>query len=493
MKKSIKKNYMYNLFYQIMIIILPIITTPYLARTLGAAGNGIYSYTIAMTTYFILFGSLGMNLYGQREIAYNQNNKEKISKIFWELILLKCITMLFSIIIFYILCASHGDYALYYRILILQLISNCLDISWFFQGLEEFKSLVAKNLFVKLISIVMIFTLIKGPNDVVKYIFIYTLSTLLGNISLWLNISKYINKVEIEKMNIVKHIKPMLILFIPQIAIEIYTVLDKTMIGSITNNMSEVGYYEQTQKIVKILLTVITSMGIVMLPRIANCFAEEKKEKIKEYMKKTFEFAFFLAFPMIFGIILVSNEFVPLFFGPGYDKVKIILPLMSLIILFIGLSNITGTQYLLPTKRQKEYTFSVIIGAIINFIFNLFLIHFYQSLGACIATIIAEFCVTIVQFYFIRKEINIMNVIRTSKNYFLAGSIMFIFVKIISLFMASNILCLLIQVILGCIIYFIILYILKDKFLLYIINLIKEKMLPITKIKLRTNKKTRNY
>ena len=175
---------------------------------------------------------------------------------------------------------EHGDYAVYYRILLLEMLANCLDISWFYQGLEHFKKTALRNIVVKLISVASIFIFIKNENDVSKYLLIYVLTTLLGNVSLWIGIWKYIVKIKFNELEILKQLKPTIYLFIPQIAIQVYTVLDKTMIGAITNNMSEVGFYEQTQKVIKILMTIITSLGTVMMPRIAKCFADGEQEKI---------------------------------------------------------------------------------------------------------------------------------------------------------------------------------------------------------------------
>ena len=148
MKKSITKNYMYNLIYQILTLALPLITTPYISRVLGAQNIGIYSYTISISTYFILFGSLGISLYGQREIAYLQEKKEAYSKIFWEVVILRFITMSIAMLIFYITFVNFGQYKMYYAILLLELVANCLDISWFFGGLEEFKKTVSRNIIV---------------------------------------------------------------------------------------------------------------------------------------------------------------------------------------------------------------------------------------------------------------------------------------------------------------------------------------------------------
>jgi len=467
-KKSVKKNYIYNMLYQILMIILPIITTPYLARKLGAEGNGIYGYTMSIVTYFILFGSLGINLYGQRETAYNQNEKEKRSKVFTELIIFKFITMLISACIFYLIFCRNGDNSVYYKILLIEMLANVLDISWFYQGMEEFKKIVIRNIIIKTISLICIFIFIKTSTDLNKYMLIHVLSTLFGGLTLWIGLKKYIYKP--KNLNFKRHIPMIIALFIPQVAIQVYTVLDKTMIGAILNNMDEVGYYEQSQKIIKILLTIITAVGTVMLPRLANCFAKKDYEQIKRYMYKTFSFVFMLSFPLTFGIIVVANNFAPLFFGKGYEKVPMIMQVLSPIVLFISISNITGTQYLISTKRQKEFTISVVTGAVVNFLFNLVFIYYFKSLGAAIATVIAELSVTLVQIYFVRKDFKLHEIFSLSINYLIASIIMFALCYIIDIFIVSKVLALIIQVICGIISYSLMLVIMKDKFLIDIFD-----------------------
>ena len=230
-KKSVKKNYIYNVLYQFLAILIPVITTPYLSRVLGAEKIGIYSYTLSIVTYFILFGSLGVAMYGQREIAYVQDDVKKRSVIFYEIVIMRLITLSLSLLLFYISFCLKGDYTFYYRILILELVANMLDISWFFNGLEEFKKTVTRNTIVKLISLLSIFLFVKKPTDLYIYFIIYVLSTFLGNLSLWFYLKKYIKKVPIKELKIFRHIKPAILLFIPQVAIQVYTLLDKTMLG----------------------------------------------------------------------------------------------------------------------------------------------------------------------------------------------------------------------------------------------------------------------
>ena len=475
MKKSIMKNYLYNLAYQILIIIMPIITTPYLSRTLGASGIGTYSYTISIVTYFILFGSFGTAIYGQREVAYVQDDTKKRSIVFYEILILRCITMPIAMIVFYLLYCRTGLYYIYFRILLLEMLSTCFDISWFFQGIENFKKTAVRNIVIKIISVISIFLFIKNENDTSKYLIIYTLTNLLGNVSLWIGLKKYITKVELKEIRFLRQLKPAITFFIPQIAIQIYTVLDKTMIGAITNNMSEVGYYEQTQKIVKMLLTIITSLGTVMVPRISKCYIDGDTLQIKKYMNKTFRFVYMLAFPLIFGIIATADNFVPLFLGEGYETVKLLMKIMSWIILFIGLGNILGSQYLLSTKQQGKFTICVVCGAIVNVILNSLMIPKLQSLGAVIATVVAEFSVTAMEFYFVRKEFEIKEILILSRNYIVSALIMFIIVQIPKVLIHSGIITILVQVIFGVIVYFVALLTIKDEMIIELKNKFLKK------------------
>lgn len=474
-KKSIAKNYLYNLTYQILTLILPLITTPYVSRVLGAEGIGIYSYTYSIVSYFILFGGLGIALYGKREIAYAGENKQKRKKVFWELVIFRLITLAVAIIIYYIFFIKSDIYGIYYKIWLIELIATAFDISWFFQGMEEFKRTVTRNIAVRLISVTLIFVLVKNPNDLQKYLMIYAVADLIGNLSLWLYLPKYFKGIKVKNINIFRHSSAIVLLFIPQIADQIYNMLDKTMIGNILTDKTEVGYYEQGQKVIRILLTIVSSLGIVMIPRMASTFASKDYKKINYYMKRSFSFVFFLAFPLTFGIISVSDQFVPIFFGQGYEKVSILIKIISPILLLMGIANVVGTQYLLPSKKQKEYTIAVVIGLIINFILNSLLIRTWQSIGASTATVISQLIVDIIQIYYIRKKINIRQMFKGGINYLFASIIMFIICFIIKIFINTGIESIILQVVFGGLTYIGILLMLKDENVYMVINKIKKK------------------
>ncbi len=476
--KSIVKNYLYNLIYQILILILPLVTASYLARVLGATGNGIYSYTYTIVNYFVLFGSLGISLYGQREIAYVQDDKTKMKKIFIELVTFRFITIFIASIIYYFSFMRTGDYCVYYRILFFYLIAAAFDISWFFQGIEDFKKTVTRNVVVRLTSVSLIFILVKQESDLNKYLTIYAFADLIGNTSLWFYLPKYFKGVKVKNIDLVKQIPLIILLFIPQITNKIYNMLDTTMLGKLIENKAETGYYEQSQKIIRVLLTIVTSLGTVMVPRMASMFANGETKKINEYMKKSFNFTYLLSFPMMLGLIAISKEFVPWFFGPGYTKVILLMNIITPILLLMGLANILGTQYLLPTKRQKEFTISVVAGIIVNFILNYIMIKLWQSVGACIATVISQIVVDGIQIYYVKDEINMKNMFKLCYKYVFASIIMFAFCLLIQLIM-SGIISVVVQIIVGVIVYFGILILYKDEFVFLLLEKLKTKFMTV--------------
>lgn len=474
-KKSITRNYLYNLAYQVLILILPLVTTPYLARVLGAEGTGIYSYTYTIVNYFVLFGSLGVALYGQREIAYAQQKKQKRKKIFIELVIFRFITISIAIAIYYFLFIRIGEYGTYYRILLFELIAGAFDISWFFQGLEEFKKTVTRNILVRTISVALIFIFVKKRENLTTYMYIYSLADFIGNLTLWLYLPKYFKGVKVGKINLTAQIKPIILLFIPQITVKLYNMLDTTMLGKMVVNKAETGYYEQSQKIIRLMLTIVTSLGTVMVPRMANMYANGEKKQIKYYMKRSFSFVFMLSFPMMFGIISISKVFTPIFFGEGYEKTAILMSIISPIVLLMGVANVLGNQYLLPTKRQKEYTIAEGIGVGVNFVLNYICISLWSSVGACIATVLSQVVVDYVEFRFLKNEIRLKSVIKLSYKYLFASIIMFIACNCVKLIVSTGIISLILQIVVGISVYGFILIRLKDEYLYMLLRKIYEK------------------
>lgn len=478
--KSIKKNYIFNLIYQLLLIIAPLITTPYVARVLGVEGVGVYSYSNSLVTYFVLFATLGTTTYAQRKISYTQKSAEERSRAFWEIFIFRLIVSTFTLAVYLILFTLIlKENIIIYLLLGLNILNVVFDVSWFFQGMEEFSKTVIINSLFKILSVVFIFLFVKSSNDLYVYVLLISLMTVLGNISLWLYLPKYLCKVKGIKP--FHDLKGILQLFIPTLAIQIYTVLDKSMIGWFTEGNIENGYYEQAEKIVKMTLTVVVSLGTVMIPRISQKFIEGDNEGINNYLYKSYRFVWMIGLPIAFGLISISGILIPVFLGGGYEKCEVLIQILSALTVIIGLSNVTGMQYFVPVGKQNILTLTVTVGAVINVILNLILIPLWQSLGACIASVIAEMCVTLSGFIYIKRKklFPLKPIFSCVWNYLLSGIVMFCSLMLLKLFMPVAIWSLIILIVLGIIIYFAALLILRDNFLL---NVIKKALSMVKKV-----------
>lgn len=464
-KKSIKKNYLYNLIYQVFLLLTPLVTTPYISRVLGADGIGSVSYAESIVSYFVLFGTLGITTYGQREISYVQDSIEKRSTVFWNTKCLEFITSAVALVLYLLFSAFQRD-SIIFLILSLNLVAVFFDVTWFFQGVEEFGKIVFRNLILRILNILYIFIFVKTSKDIYAYAFGLAFFTVAGNLSLWLYLSKYIKKVKIRSISPFNNIRTVISLFIPTIAVQIYTVLDKTMIGVIASNYFENGYYEQASKMCKMVLVIVTSLGAVVVPRVGYYFTNNKMEEVKRLIYRSYRFVLFLGVPLALGLSGIASSFVPWFLGPGYDKVEILLPILSVLIIAIGISGVTGMQYLVPTKRQNLLTRTVLIGAVVNLLLNMFLIPRFASVGAAVASIIAEITVSCTQIYFVRNEISAKIIIKQGIKYYFSGIFMLGVILYLKQFLIPNIVGTFVLICTGVIAYFGILIVLKDDFLI---------------------------
>ncbi|MBR3630539.1 MAG: flippase, partial [Oscillospiraceae bacterium] len=461
----------------ILVLIAPLITTPYVSRRLGSDGIGVYQFAQANATYFVLLAAVGTTLYGQREIAYVQNDPQKRTVLFWELTIFRFFTVGICTVLYTVVFGIYGPYSHIYRILILEILATAFDISWFFMGLENFRLTVLRNMIIKLVGIILVFTLVKTKEDVPLYTICLTLPILIGNISLWFSLPKYLVKLDHPVLKTIpRHFKPILILFIPQVATEVYLVLDKTMIGFITHDMDEVGYYSQAQTIVKICLMIVTSLGTVMLPAMSALFAKGDKEKIHSQLQLSFRFTFMLSAALLFGLCAVSGRFVPFFFGEGFEKVSPLIIIIAPILVIVGISNVIGKQYLLPTKQQTAYTLSVVCGAGCNFVLNIIFILFFQSIGASIATVLAELAVSLVQCWKVRKELPLGQFFRPLPKYLIMGAVMFVCVMLVGKVLPDKSWAMLVMVAVGIAVYVLELLVTKDNLVKIGYDMVQKKL-----------------
>ena len=301
MNKKTIKNYIYNLIQQVLLVVSPLITIPFLSRSLGAEGIGTYSYAFALTNYFTLVATLGCDVYGRREISYVKNSLMDRSKKFWSIQIIKTIcTLLVSVV--YIIFSLNNSNKTLLLILTFHLINVPLNIGWFYQGTEKFKKITIRTIFLKLAELLFVVFCIHSKNDLIKYTFGSSFINFLTFFVLWLDIKNDIKFEKITLKDVKYDLKNCLQFFLPAIATSVYTLLDKTMLGILTRGYTENGYYEQAQKINIVLLRVVLSLGLVLLPQIAGAFKEGNKKQVKDLVNKSGKYVFFISLPIAFGI-----------------------------------------------------------------------------------------------------------------------------------------------------------------------------------------------
>ncbi|WP_379823554.1 flippase [Lacticaseibacillus paracasei] len=471
---KVVKNLLWNMGYQVFILLLPIVTIPYVSRVLGPTGIGINAFTNSIVQYFVLFGTLGLTMYGNREVAYQRDNPKKLSNLFWELTILRLVTTGIATLLYLGFILLSGKYQTFYFIQGLLLIATAIDVSWFFQGLEEFSITVLRNTFVKIISLILIFVLIKAKHDLWLYILILTGSQVLGNLTLVPYLKRYVKFPHWSELKLINHLRPTIEMFVPQIATQVYLQVNKTMLGALVGVQAS-GFYDNSDKIVKILLAVVTATGTVLLPHTAHSFAQGKHDEVEDSLNKSMHFILVIAFPMTAGLAGIAPIFTKIFFGSGFGPVSNLLVIESIVIVLIGVSNATGVQYLLPTNQLTPFTTSVILGAVANMVLNVPFIFLWSSNGAMFATVLSELLVTAYQLFKVKHQLRIEVIFQEVWKYMLAAIIMGASVRIfITVLSLSSFTALLGATLYGVLIYSIALFMLRPKILLRMLASLKK-------------------
>ncbi len=476
--QSAKKNYIYNLIYQILLIIIPLITTPYISRVLMPEGVGKSGFVNSIIAYFVLFANFGYGYYAQRIMAKDRDDKYQQSKIFYEILLSRAVFVFISIGLNLILvfAGAYGDNSSLMLISTISIFSVLIDVSFFFQGNEDFFTLIVKNLLIRVLGVVAIFLFVKTKNDLPIYVLIGSLTGFLGGISLWISLRGKICKVKIKDLHPMKHILPSFKLFLPAIATSIYTVLDKSLIGIITSDDAQTGFYEQAEKIVKITMTIVTSLSTVMIARNSHSIAKQNYDEVKSNCYKSIHFIWLLGIPVMFGICMIASNLVPWFLGDGYNEVVGLIFILSFLNLAIGISSVLGLQYIIPMGKDKLFTISLSCGSLINLALNIPLIIFFGSVGAAIATIIAETMVSLIMLISLRKDLSIKDLFKTMLKPLIAGVVMILATLPIVLKLGSSIINTFIIVVVGVFSYCLCILCLKDSLVLEFIKLLKNKL-----------------
>ncbi|MEK1353626.1 flippase [Limosilactobacillus fermentum] len=429
--KSENKNFIMNVVYQLLIYIFPLITTPYISRVLGVNNIGIYSYTYSIVNLFMLAAMLGMNNYGNREIARIRDDQTQMNRKFSSMYGLQLVTstVTLAVYIFYVIfiCRRYREIA---AIQFIFLISTCFDVNWFYFGLEKFKLTISRNVLIKVISLVFIFLCVRNRNDLWVYTAIMGSATLISQLYLIFILHRYVHIVRVKWSEIFSHFKQVLVLLIPVLAYGIYAIMDKIMIGGLSSTV-ELGNFENAQKIISIPISVITALGTVMLPRMSYVL-NNKKSEYKPILRASMKLAMVMATTMTFGIWAVADEISLIMFGPEFTRSAGIMRFLAIYLPFTACANVVRTQFLIPTRRDRVYVESTIFGAVINLIFNIIFIPGYGAYGACIGTVLAEVSVMLWQTIKSRKELEIGVYVRLFLNSLWKSAVMFAACMIIS-------------------------------------------------------------
>ena len=399
---KIIRNYLYNLSYQILTIILPIITVPYVTRifTSGALGN--YVFYNSIVSYFSLFAMLGIGVYGTKKIAAASD----VSSTFWNIYVIQLIASILALSFYVISVLSIPQMGGVIPLIVgITLFANMIDISWLFSGKEDFKKITIRNMVIRIIGVISIFTFVKSSDDLYLYVFLIVIFDFLGQLVMWVPAKRFIKRPSFNTKIIKKNLHPIVLLFLPQVAISLYVVLDRTLLG-LLGSYSDVGIYEQGQKLISILLKVVSSLGVVMLPRVANLLSERRDKEAQNMVKFSFILYNLIIFPMIFGLISVNEVFVKLFLGQNFQDVKYVLYVIVFNIMFVGWTNILGYQVLVVRNKNKEFMLSTTIPAFVSVAVNVAVIPFFGYIGASITSVVVEILVFAIQWYYSRNIIN---------------------------------------------------------------------------------------
>ncbi len=464
---SIRKNFIFRALYELLILITPFITIPYVARVLGSDGAGITSYTASIMSFFTMFAALGTPQYGMREIARHRDSPQETSRLFWEIELLTVFTSTVCLLVWLILCLLWTEYRPYLLALIPVLLGTMFDISWFFTAHEKVGYTVARNAAFKVLGVVLLLTLVKSRSDLTLSIFLSSFTTFLGSVSMWSFLPRMLVRTDFRTLRFRRHFRETLIYFVPTIAYSVCTVLDKFLLGTLIHDHSLSGYYGHADKLIKIINSlVITSMFTVMEARVSYLFRQNKTDEIRHRIRRAMDFSFLLGFGAVFGIAGIAHVFVPVFWGPGWEPVETLLYLMCPITLIVSISYCLGALYYNPSGNRAQSARYVIVDAAVDLILNLLLIPRWGAVGAVIATLTAESITTWLYVRNCRGYLTTGDLWECSRKRLLAGALMCLLVMAIGrVSMPGDILKLAVQVLFGALFYGTALYLMKDEML----------------------------
>lgn len=403
--KSIKLNYMMNIILTMSSFIFPFVVFPYMTRILQPAGIGKVSFASSLVSYFGIFAQLGVPTYGIRECARVRENKEELTQIVAELFVVNLISctityMLFIISILTIPKLQQEKFL--YMIMGVSLILNALGMEWLYRALEEYSYITIRSVIFKCIAIILMFFLVKSESDYIIYGFLTIFASSASNILNILNVRKFICFKLQRKLQLTKHFRSVIVFVAMTFSTTIYINLDTVMLGFMTSD-AEVGCYDAAIKVKKVLVSIITALGGVLLPRVTFLLESGKKDKFLKINSKAIKYVITVSIPLLIYFIMFAHESIFLLCGSSYERAVRPMQIIMPTLLFIGISNITGMQVLVPLGKEKMVLIFEICGAIIDLLINVLIIPCYGAAGAAMGTVIAEMLVLVVQCVALKK------------------------------------------------------------------------------------------
>ena len=406
---SVKTNLAYNVTNNVLRVLFPLITAPYVTRVLSPADLGLYAFGFSVATYFALFAALGIPYYGAREIAKVKDNMAKTNRLFSELFSIAVIATLLMTVFYMacLLCIGQFQQQWGFFLLVgMVLYCSPFNIDWFYEGTENFKAIAIRSVVVRVLSLIMLFALVRTKDDLLWYAIITILSVILSDIWNFVVLIREGYSVKLKIRGLKHHMKPLVLLFVSTIAASVYTMFDRVMLG-ILAPYQQVAFYHYAMEITKILLMAITSLSVVVLPRISSYVASQQRDKSEQLIQKSCSLVIFFSIPIAMGMIILAPVGLPLFLGDHYMASVLPLQILSCLLIFIGLNNIFAVQCLVAFGFDRLFLYSILTGAVTNFALNLFLIPNWGAIGASVASAVAELFVLVVAFYYVYHRVGL--------------------------------------------------------------------------------------
>lgn len=476
-RNSIAKNTIYNIAYNLLNVIFPLVTIPLVSRILLSDGLGKINYARNIVSWFIIFAALGIPRYGVREIARNRFNQKNLDKCFSEIFVISTISTFvtsFAYIISIFTIPYLKNELLLYVVTGVQLFFNVFNVDWFYQGMEEYAYITKRSFCVKALSLISIVLFVRDKSDYIIYALIQSMAVVLNYLFNVVNLRKYI-KFGLKHLNLKKHLKPIILLLSTTLAVSIYSLLDVTMVGLFCGD-SAVGYYTNVHKIINTITVVSTSLAGVLLPQLVFFYTNNRTDDLKSLCNKVLKIILVITIPMAIGVFMLAPQMVRVLFGDDFLPAITTMKIFAPFIVINTLGNFYGTQLLMTFNKEKDLLFTVIVGALLNFILNFILIRYIQQNGAAIASVIEELVVMLIQRKIALKTlklqtdfVDLFKII--AMNLFMLFALLFI-----TNYPTGDLMVLISSIVVCALLYFTSGYIIREKAVLFLMDMVKKKI-----------------